>query len=589
MSSPSFEPLPSKLQDFRVFLTLIWRHLRLPDPTPVQLDIANYLQHGPRRKIIQAFRGVGKSWITSAYVVWRLRMDPFRKFMVVSASKDRADNFTTFTLRLIHEVPVLQCLIPSADQRCSKVAFDVGPARADHAPSVVSKGIFSQLAGGRADEIIPDDIEVPSNAFTQSMRDKLSEAVKEFDAILKPNGVITYLGTPQTEQSLYNILPDRGYDVRIWPARYPTPEQVAGYGEKLAPFVHERLGKNQALVGRSTDPKRFTEDDLLERELSYGRSGFCLQFMLDTKLSDAERYPLKLSDLIVMNCSPTDGPEKLVWSAHPANVHNDLPCVGLNGDKFYLPAQVQGDWVPYTGSVMAIDPAGRGKDETAVSVVKMLNGYLYLTAIRAYRNGYSEETLSSIVSLAKAQKVNKVIIEANWGDGMFTQLITPYFRRDYPVDIEEVKHSRQKEVRIIDTLEPVMNQHRLVVDREVIRWDYDSTKDLPPEHSLKYQLFYQMTRITRDKGSLAQDDRLDSLAIAVTYWVEQMAQDVDRQMAARKDDLLAQELRIWEGDLSMAGLFDQVCIVGAKAVIDHHSKTQKASSNDDRFIGWLNL
>ena len=149
--------MPEKLTDFRVFLTLVWRHLNLPDPTPIQLDIALYLQHGPRRKIIEAFRGVGKSWITAAYVVWRLRQNPNLKFMVLSASEDRPDNFTTFCLRLINEIPTLQCLIPRADQRCSKLSFDVGPARADHAPSVTSKGIFSQITGGRADEIIADD------------------------------------------------------------------------------------------------------------------------------------------------------------------------------------------------------------------------------------------------------------------------------------------------------------------------------------------------------------------------------------------------------------------------------------------------
>jgi hypothetical protein len=559
-SSSLFTPIPEKLKDFRVFLTMIWRHLRLPDPTPVQLDIANYLQYGPRRKIIQAFRGVGKSWITSAYVLWRLRQDPNLKFMIVSASKDRADNFTTFTLRLIQEVPLLQCLMPTSEQRCSKVAFDVGPARADHAPSVVSKGIFSQLAGSRAHEIIPDDIEVPNNAFTQAMRDKLSEAVKEFDAILKPGGTITYLGTPQTEQSLYNILPDRGYEVRIWPARFPNEEQKIAYGDRLAPFIANMLEANPALVGKSTDPKRFSEEDLFERELSYGRSGFQLQFMLDTKLSDAERYPLRLSDLIVMHCSPTDAPEKPIWAAAPGLVHNDIPCVGFNGDKFYGPMAVQGQWLPYSGSVMAIDPSGRGKDECAVCVIKMLNGYLYLTALRAYRDGYGEETLQDIVRLAKAQQVNKVVIEANFGDGMFTKLIEPYFVRHYPVTIEEVKHSKQKEKRIIDTLEPVMNQHRLVVDKEVIRWDFESTKNLPPEVALKYQLFYQMTRLTKEKGSLTQDDRIDCVAIGVAYWVDQMNADAEKQMASRRAELLDQELRIWQNDTQP--MFDMQCILG---------------------------
>lgn len=538
-------PLPEKLRDFRVFLTLVWRHLGLPDPTPVQLSIAYYLQHGPRRKIIEAFRGVGKSWITAAYVVWKLRLEPNRKFMVLSASKDRADNFTTFCLRLIHEIPVLQCLIPQDSQRCSKLSFDVAPARADQAPSVTSKGIFSQITGSRADEICVDDVEVANNSFTQSMRDKLSEAVKELDAILKPGGIITYLGTPQTEQSLYNTLPDRGYSVRIWPSRYPDESQLANYGQgRLAPYILDRMRRG-AVTGTSTDPDRFTDDDLLERELSYGRAGFQLQFMLDTRLSDAERYPLKLSDLIIMGLSPTDAPEKPIWAGGTTNIINDLPCVGLNGDRYLSPAFLHGAWIPYTGSVMAIDPSGRGSDETAVCVLKMLNGYLYLTAMRAFRDGYGDQTIKGIVALAKQEKVNQVIVEANFGDGIFTKLIEPHFAKDYPCAIEEVKHSRQKELRIIDTLEPVMSQHRLIVNRAVVEWDYNSTKNLPPEKALKYQLFYQMSRITRDKGALAHDDRLDCLAMGVSYWIEQMNQDVDKRMAQRQELLLKQELKTW--------------------------------------------
>ena len=239
-----------------------------------------------------------------------------------------------------------------------------------------------------------------------------------------------------------------------------------------------------------------------------------------------------------------------VWAAGTTNILNDVPCVGLNGDsRYYGPAFLHGTWLPYTGSVMAIDPAGRGKDETAVCVVKMLNGYLYVTAMRAYQEGYSEATLSSIVQLAKQQAVNHVIIEANFGDGMFTKLISPYFTKTHPCRIEEVKHSKQKEARIIDTLEPVMNQHKLVIDKNLILWDYNlSTKNLPPETALKYQLMYQMSRITRDKGSLAHDDRLDSLAMAVGYWVEQMGQDVDKRMALRQDLLMLEELKAWEGN-----------------------------------------
>ncbi|MDB4350142.1 DNA maturase B, partial [bacterium] len=93
--------VPEQLKDFRNFTYLVWQHLGLPEPTPIQYDIAHYLQDSPKRCIIEAFRGVGKSYITAAYVVHQLLLDPQLKFMVVSASKARADDFSTFTQRII--------------------------------------------------------------------------------------------------------------------------------------------------------------------------------------------------------------------------------------------------------------------------------------------------------------------------------------------------------------------------------------------------------------------------------------------------------------------------------------------------------
>lgn len=255
-----------RLADFRNFLFLCWEHLNLPEPTPVQYDMAEFVQRGPKRSIIQAFRGVGKSYITSAFVCHQLLLDPELKFLVVSASKSRADDFSTFTLRLISEIPLLRHLYPSEDQRSSKIAFDAGPAQASHSPSVKSVGITGQLTGSRADIIIADDVESANNSMTEGMRTKLSETVKEFDAILKPDGRIIYLGTPQTEQSLYDRLAPRGYECRIWPARHLDEEQKVSYGNRLAPFIANAKDK---VTGTSTDPLRFSDDDLMEREASY--------------------------------------------------------------------------------------------------------------------------------------------------------------------------------------------------------------------------------------------------------------------------------------------------------------------------------
>ena len=533
--------IPEPLHDFRNFMYLVWKHLNLPDPTPVQYDIADFLQNGPRRTITEAFRGVGKSYVTCAFVVHQLLLDPEKKFMVVSASKSRADDFSTFTQRIILELPICQHLVARGDQRWSKIAFDVAPAKASGSPSVKSVGITGQLTGSRADIIIADDIEVPNNSMTQMMREKLSEAVKEFDAVLKPDGRIIYLGTPQCEMSLYNTLTERGYDMRIWPARYPTLEKIEkSYGTRLAPMLYEKIEYDESLQGKPTDPDRFDEEDLIERELSYGRSGFALQFMLDTSLSDANRYPLRLRDLMVMSCDPDKAPEKPLYGI--MKPIDDLPNVGLSGDRYYAPEELLGAYRDYDGSVLAIDPSGRGADETGYAVVKMLAGYLYLVEAGGIDGGYDQKTLQTLADIAKKHKVNTVLIESNFGDGMFSELFKPYLQRTYPVTMEEVRHSKQKELRIIDTLEPVMNQHKLIIDPEVIRNDYESVQHHPPEKAQRYMLTYQMTRITKDRGSLAHDDRLDVVAMAVQYWVEQMAADADQLMEDHKQAILEAEL-----------------------------------------------
>jgi hypothetical protein len=523
--------------DFRNFIHLMWRFLKLPKPTEVQYDIAHYLQHGPRRRMVEAFRGVGKSWLTAGYVLWRLDRDPNERVLVVSASKDRADAFSVFVKRCIHDWEYLQHLAPEPGMRDSNIAFDVGGSEPHQAPSVRSVGISGQLTGGRASIIVADDVETPKNAMTTVMREKLAEAVKEFDAVLVPGGEIVYLGTPQTEMSLYNSLPERGYEIRVWPARYPKdPDKYQG---RLAPLIAERLQNDPDLVGQPTDPARFSHLDLLEREASYGRSGFALQFQLDTSLSDADRFPLKLSDLMVMGVPANMGPIQLAWGSSPEYALN-LPNVGLAGDRYYRPMFIAKDYAPYTGVVMSIDPSGRGSDETGYAVVAMLHGFLFVLEAGGLAGGYDDATLETLARIAKRCGVNRIIVEANFGDGMFTKLLTPFLTKIHPCTTEEIKSSIQKEKRIIDTLEPVMNQHRLIIAENVVKEDL-KTEDL------KYQLFYQMSRITRDKGALGKDDRLDALAMAVAYWVEQMGQDTRKAMEAHLDELRARELEDFMG------------------------------------------
>jgi len=523
--------------DFKLFLQALWGQLDLPSPTRAQYAIADYLQHGPKRLQIQAFRGVGKSWITGAFVLWTLFKDKEKKIMIISASKERADNMSIFLQKLIIETPWLSHLQPkSDDSRWSRISFDVN-CSPHQAPSVKSVGITGQLTGSRADLMILDDIEVPGNSMTELMREKLLQLCTEAESILTPkdDSRIMYLGTPQTVFTVYRKLAERNYRPFVWPARYPR--KFANYEGLIAPQLQEDVDMG-AEPWQVTDPDRFNEDDLIEREAAMGRSNFMLQFMLDTSLSDAEKFPLKMADLVVTSVNPTTAPDSVVWCSDPRNVIKELPTVGLPGDYFYSPMQLQGDWNPYQESICSVDPSGRGTDETAAAYISQRNGFLYLHEMRAYRDGYSDSTLLDILKGCSKFGVTKLICETNFGDGLVAELFKKHIvQTKQHLDVEEVRANVRKEDRIIDALEPILNQHRLVVDRSVIDWDYSSNKDAPPEQRILYMLFYQMSRMCREKGAVKHDDRIDCLAQGVKYFTDAMsisALDVVRERKAQE-------------------------------------------------------
>ena len=535
----------SALQDdFKLFLQALWDQLDLPQPTRAQYAIADYIQHGPKRLQVQAFRGVGKSWITGAFVLWTLFKDPEKKIMIISASKERADNMSIFLQKLIIETPWLNHLQPKSDDaRWSRISFDVN-CSPHQAPSVKSVGITGQLTGSRADLMVLDDIEVPGNSMTEMMREKLLQLCTEAESILTPydNSRIMYLGTPQTTFTVYRKLAERNYKPFIWPARFP--KDITPYEGLIAPQLQEDID-NGALPWACTDPDRFDDDDLVDREASMGRSNFALQFMLDTSLSDAEKFPLKMADLIITSVNPTDAPENVVWCSDPANILKDLPTVGLPGDYFYSPMQLQGEWSPYTETICSVDPSGRGADETAAAYISQKNGILYLHEVRAYRDGYSDNTLLDILRGCKKYGATTLVVESNFGDGIVAELFKKHIiQTKQRILVEEVRANVRKEERIIDTLEPILNQHRLVVNKSVVEWDYNSNRDAAPEERLLYMLFYQMSRMCRSKYAVKHDDRLDCLAQGVKYFIDALSISAQEQINLRKreewNDILEQ-------------------------------------------------
>jgi hypothetical protein len=511
--------------------------------------MARYLQNGGKRIQLQMFRGCGKSWVTAAFVLWSLFCDRDKKIMVVSASKQRADDFSIFCQRCILEFSWLNHLAPvDDDQRWSRVSFDVAGAKPAQSPSVKSVGIGGQLTGSRADLIVADDIEVPNNSATDLMREKLLQLVTEFESVLTPkkDSRVIFLGTPQTTFTIYRTLRERGYTPMVWPARYP--KSLVGYEDVLAEELQKDIDKHglEKLSWTPTDT-RFSEINLLEREQSMSRSNFMLQFQLDTSLSDALKFPLKLSDFSVLALDPARGPSDLVWGADKETLL-DLPAVALPGDRWHRP-KATGEFIPWNETITAVDPSGRGKDETVSIILSQINGFIYIRDIYATQDGYSDATLREILRRSRQFNSKTCLIESNFGDGAIMELLKKHaIEMKVGMNFEETRATTRKEDRIIDTLEPVLNQHRLVIDQRLITWDYQSNNDMAPEERLPRMLMYQLTRMCREKGAVKHDDRVDALALGVKYFQDILA-------ISSKEALIQEKRQEWDRMITM--FFDQ--------------------------------
>jgi hypothetical protein len=267
--------------------------------------------------------------------------------------------------------------------------------------------------------------------------------------------------------------------------------------------------------------------------------------MLDTSPSDADRHPLKLRDLLISDIDDALGWVKLVWANERQNAISDLPPGGLEGDFYLRPAFRSPEMASFTGTVMAIDPSGQGKDETAYAVVRALHGVLYVVEVGGFRDGYSEQVLASLAGIAARHRVHNIVVERNYGGGMFTQMLKGALGKLNPVTgkpmhncaVEEVYHTGQKEARILDVLEPLFQGHKLIVSRSVIEKDVIVNAETP-----NYSLVYQITRLSRLKGALAHDDRVEALYMACSYFTDRLGRDSDVALKRHKDDAFNREL-----------------------------------------------
>lgn len=533
-------------KSFKNFLWKAWNSLGLPRPTGLQYDMADWLHLGPDLSVTMAFRGAAKSYTTVGYCLWDLYCDPDEIVLTVSATSGFAGLNAQFAFQMLLNFDWLAHMIPRTDQRRSALAFDVAGARPKKFESFKADSLFGQITGRRATLIVPDDVETPQTSDTDGKRTLLRARYGELGgAILLPDGKIKTLGTAQNEQSLYpELVTDKGYGIRMWPILYPDTEQQKKYGSWLAPSIVEALSRNPHLAGTSTEPSRFDEADIAARELAWGRTEFDRQFRLFLDAGISQASPLKLRDFMVIEWAPpSEGkplllPPEMRWGPAPERIIKDLDYDSLSGDHFYYPllSSKPEEWRPAEYVKMYVDPAGGGSDETTWTVEASLNALGFLCHQGKSLDGYSDGVLTQIAKDAKLWGVQYIKVESNFGQGMFGALLRPKLAEvNHPCNIEEDrKGTVSKEQRIVATLEPALTGHRLVLNLAVLREDYTvSYQGIEDTKRRFYRLTYQLTRLTKTKGCLAHDDRVDCYASSVQELIDLLKQ---RTEDARKND-----------------------------------------------------
>lgn len=516
------------LDDFRNHLWACFKYLGLGEPTPLQYAMAEKLQHGPDGFQLQAGRGAGKSVLTACFASWLLLKDKNTTVMVMSATANKSTEFISMTRRIVALVPYCQHMEPGPNTKDNAFGFNVENRTVlGQDLSCFARGITGQLTGSHADWVILDDVEIEKNSETAESRERLLTKVWEIEQIRNPRtGGVRILGTPQTSESIYRKMSD-GYPIFKFPAMMPD----ANYPGQIEDCDDYILGLDLE-PGESTQPERFPLDLLMERKAKVGPKLFSLHYHLDTTLADADRYPLKLTDLVVIDIDYEIAPEKVVWASKQVN--KSLPSFGLSGDVLYDPMWISQNYEPYVQKVMHIDPSGRGSDETAICVSGYLNGYVFILELMGYNGGYDEGTLKKIIQVAIETDVNLIRFESNFGDAMFGQILLPIMQRmGCKAGIEEFRVTGNKNKRIIDCLEPVMAAHRLIISPKTIRQEKTQR---------------QITRITELRGSLSHDDRVDALASSVAYWEESMGVNVDHMIKTSEIKRQEEVVKNWLND-----------------------------------------
>lgn len=243
----------------------------------------------------------------------------------------------------------------------------------------------------------------------------------------------------------------------------------------------------------------FDEVKLQAKLADRGPSSFQLNYMLNTRLMDSLRFPLKTENLVVIPGGGTRFPMTITRGMSSQHLRT-FTSSGM-GFNMMSPHELSSETAELQGVHMQIDPAGGGAngDETAFAVTGFLNSTVYWLAVGAVPGGYDADGLRELRRIAIKYKPNVISIEKNMGHGAFAKIFLPILREDrpdelgYKGEVREEFVTGQKETRMIGTLEPVIARGSLVVLESVVEMDDEYTARYASTGKRQiYSVFHQL-------------------------------------------------------------------------------------------------
>lgn len=522
-------------KNFALFCDHVWPEcLDLPALQEAQSAMADVISNptkGPDkigRLMLSAQRGAGKSYITAGFATWTLYCNPNKAVLVVGSTAKQASEILKLMRRIIGHSPLMQHMVPNGEAGDAALYFDVAnKSRATKDHSVLAAGWSSNLTGRHPDVIIWDDCETPETS-TASAQKNLMTKIKESPSMVQPGGNIVFLGTPHSTNSVYNQLGEL-YPIVRFPCRYMDIKSMEEHS--CAQWMIDQVIFNPDLVGTPVFHERFNEAMLDAKEIDLGEATFAMQYELNTELADVDRFPLKLSNLIVQDWDdPYDAPVQMLWGPSEGNRIRGLR--GHGKDAAHGPSRMSTDVTAFDHKIAVLDISSTGKDQTGLAIVGRAGGNLWLLEAIGYDgDGTSQAIAKKVCDKLNQWDVNLLKIESNYGGGMATQIYTPWVQElcGPGVGIEPFRVTGNKEKRMVQTLRPVLAAHRLIVRPQ----------------ALKGGFMEQMINLTPERKTLKSDDIIDAVASCVGFFTDSMAMDPERAVDRIRQEQMAQEAKDW--------------------------------------------